>query len=101
MFQRLERLLPNLNLEDGNDELMDFVPSAAQKKNIRERKKALADFKSVTIALQRHDMTIKESNVMFQSIINAYKDVNFDAYLGAGCDIIHDKPLESAILKIE
>jgi hypothetical protein len=101
MFQQFERLLPNLNLEDGNDELMDFVPSAAQKKNIRERKQALADFKSVTIALQRHNMTIKESNVLFQSIINAYKDFNFETYLGADCDIIHDKPLESAILKIQ
>ena len=101
MFQRFERLLPNLNLEDGNDELIEFVPSAAQNKNIRERKQALADFKSVTIALQRHDMTIKESNVLFQSIINAYKDFNFEGHLGADCGIIHDKPLESAILKIQ
>jgi hypothetical protein len=36
MFQRFERLLPNCNiLVDGtNDELMDFVPSPAQKRNI-------------------------------------------------------------------
>ena len=101
MFQRFERLLPNLNLEDGNDELMDFVPSAAQNKNIRDCKQALADFKSVTIELQRHDMTIKESNVLFQSIIDSYKDFNFEGYLGADCDIIHDKHLESAIQKIQ
>ncbi len=56
MVQRFERLLPNLNL-DSNDELMDLVPSAAQNKNIRERK-------SVTIALQRHDMSL-ESDVLF------------------------------------
>jgi hAT family C-terminal dimerisation region len=103
MFERFERLLPNLNiLVDGtNDELMDFVPSPAQKRNIRERKQALADFKSVTIALQRRDMTIKESDVLFQSIIDAYKDFNFEGYLGAHSDIIHDKPLESAVLKIQ
>ena len=103
MFQRFERLLPNLNLEDGgrNDELMDFVPSAAQNKNIRDHKQALADFKSVTIALRRHDMTIKESNVLFRSIIDAYKEFNFEGYLGAESDIIHSKPLESAILKIQ
>ena len=57
MVQRFERLLPNLNL-DSNDELMDLVTSAAQNKNIRERK-------SVRIALQRHDMSIKESDVSF------------------------------------
>ena len=100
MFQRFERLLPNLNLVDGNDELMDFVPSAAQNKNIRKRKQALADFKSVTIALQQHDMTIKGSNVLFRSMIDAYEDFNFETHLGADCDIvIHDKPLESAVLK--
>ena len=36
MFQQFERLLPNLNLEDGNDELMDFVPSTVQQKRISE-----------------------------------------------------------------
>jgi hypothetical protein len=86
MFQRFERLLPNLNL-DSNDELMDLVPSAAQNKNIRERKQALADFKSVTIALQRNDMSIRESDVLFRSIIDAYKDFNFEGYLGANSDM--------------
>ena len=58
MFPRFKRLLPDLNL-DSDDELMDLVPSAAQNKNIRERKQALADFKSVTIALQQHDMHLR------------------------------------------
>jgi hypothetical protein len=72
-FQRFERLLPNLDL-DSNDELMDLVPSAAQDKNICKGKQALAEFQSgVTIALQRHDLSIKESDVLFRSIINAYK----------------------------
>ena len=48
MILRFERLLPYLNLEDGCYKLMDFVPSAAQNKNIRDRKQALADFKSGT-----------------------------------------------------
>jgi hypothetical protein len=79
----------------------DLVPSASQKKNIRKRKQALADFKSVTIALQRHDMSIKESDVLFRSIIDAYKDFNFEGYLGTDSDIIHDKQLEMAVLKIQ
>jgi hypothetical protein len=80
---------------------MDLVPSAAQNKNIRERKQALADFKSVTIALQRHDMSIKESDVLFRSIIDAYKDFNFEGYLGTDSDIGHYKQSETAILKIQ
>jgi hypothetical protein len=64
MFQHFERVLPNLNL-DSNDEFMDLVPLTAQNKNIRERKQALPDFKSVTSALQRHNMSIKESDVLF------------------------------------
>jgi hypothetical protein len=30
---------------------MDLIPNAEQKKKIRERQQALADFKSVTLAL--------------------------------------------------
>jgi hypothetical protein len=79
---------------------MDFVPSAAQNKNIRKRKQALAYFQSLTIALQQHDMSFEESDVLFQSIINAYKDFNFESYLGTDSSIIHDKQLEMTILKI-
>ena len=80
---------------------MDFVPSAAQNKNIRKRKQALAYFQSLTIALQQHDMSFEESDVLFQSIINAYKDFNFESYLGTDSDFIHDKQLEMAVLKIQ
>jgi hypothetical protein len=55
MFQRFERLLPNLN-SANEDKIMDLIPNAEQKKNIRERKQALADFKSVTIVLQALNM---------------------------------------------
>ena len=81
---------------------MHLVPSAAhQNKNILERKQALADFKSVTIALQQHDMSIKESDILFWSIIDAYKDFNFESYLGTDSDIIHGNQLEMAALKIQ
>jgi hypothetical protein len=102
VFQQFEEecLLPDLNC-DSNDEIMDLVPSAAQNKNIRKRQQALADFTSVTIALQQHDMSIKESDVLFQSIINANKDFKFEAYLGTDSNIVHYKQLERAILKIQ
>jgi hypothetical protein len=65
MFQRFERLLPNLNSANQDDEVLDLIPNADQKQNIRERKQALADFKSVTIALQQMEMSMKESYVLF------------------------------------
>ena len=101
MFQRFERLLPNLNSANQDDEVLDLIPNADQKRNIRERKQALADFKSVTIALQRMDMSMKESDVLFRSIIDAYPEFDFDAYLGTDADIIHNKALESAVVKIQ
>jgi hypothetical protein len=65
MFQRFERLLPNLKSANQDDEVLDLIPNADQKQNIRERKQALADFKSVTIALQQMEMSMKESYVLF------------------------------------
>ena len=100
MFQRFERLLPNLD-SANKDEIMDLIPNANQEKNIKERKQALADFKSVTIALQGVDMSIKESDVLFRSIIDEYTEFDFEAFLGADANIIHDKVLEKAVLKIQ
>ena len=37
----------------------------------------------------------------FRSIINAYKDFNFEGYLGTDSDIVHDKQLETVVLKIQ
>ncbi|KAI2505641.1 hypothetical protein MHU86_8789 [Fragilaria crotonensis] len=94
MFQRFERLLPKLNSANQDDEVLDLIPNADQKRNIREQKQALADIKSVTIALQRMDiMSMKESDVLFRSIIDAYPD----AYLGSDADIIHNKALERCL----
>ena len=80
MFQRFERLLPNL--DEVDNEIMDLIPTAGQKRNIRDHKQTLADFKSVTIALQRHDMSMKESDVLFRSIVDSYPEFAFNHYLG-------------------
>ncbi|KAL5478043.1 hypothetical protein EMCRGX_G024918 [Ephydatia muelleri] len=58
MFQHFERLLSNL--DEADDEIMNLVPTAGQKRNNRDHKQALANFKSVTIALQRREMSLKE-----------------------------------------
>ena len=99
MFQRIERLLPNI--DEADSEIMDLVPTPAQKRNIRARKQTLEDFKSVTTALQHHDMTMKESDVLFRSIIDSYPEFAFNHYLGHDADIIHSKDLETAVIKIQ
>eukprot|EP00731_Ephydatia_muelleri_P007171 Em0003g1419a len=99
MFQRFEGLLPNI--DEADSEIMDLVPTPAQKRNIRARKQTLEDFKSVTTALQHHDMTMKESDVLFRSIIDSYPEFAFNHYLGHDADIIHSKDLETAVIKIQ
>ena len=99
MFQRFERLLPNI--DEADSEIMDLVLTPAQKHNIRARKQTLEDFKSVTTALQHHDMTMKESDVLFRSIIDSYPEFAFNHYLGHDADIIHSKDLETAVIKIQ
>eukprot|EP00731_Ephydatia_muelleri_P013975 Em0007g1285a len=81
MFQRFERLLPNI--DEADSEIMDLVPTPAQK------------------PLQHHDMTMKESNVLFRSIIDSYPEFAFNHYLGHDADIIHSKDLETAVIKIQ
>ena len=46
-------------------------------------------------------MSIKESDVLFKSIIDEYTEFDFEAFLGADANIIHDKVLEKAVLKIQ
>ncbi|KAL5510407.1 hypothetical protein EMCRGX_G005945 [Ephydatia muelleri] len=46
-------------------------------------------------------MTMKESNVLFRSIIDSYPEFAFNHYLGHDADIIHSKDLETAVIKIQ
>jgi hypothetical protein len=57
MFDRLERLL--LSLQNANEEVVHLLPTSAQVLLIRDHKQALADFKSVTLALPSPKMFIE------------------------------------------
>ena len=46
-------------------------------------------------------MSLKESDALFQSIIDSYPEFAFDHYLGNDADIIHSNDLEMAIVKIQ
>lgn len=83
---------------------MDLIPNAELKKNIWEHKQALADLKSVTMALWQGllDMlSMKESDMLCRSIIDVHTEFDFEAYLGTVANIIHHKALETAIVKIQ
>lgn len=99
MFERFERLLPNI--DETNQELAEFIPTAAQRNNIRRHKRALCDFKSVTLAMQASNATIADSNALFGSLIEAFPEFNFEAYLGTDASIVHSKSFEKAIIKIQ
>ena len=88
-------------IDQEDKELSDLIPSAAQKRNIQDCKHALEDFKSVTIELQRCNISIAETNLLFKSIIDLYEHFDFECFLGEHAHIIHNRHLESAIIKIQ
>jgi hypothetical protein len=98
MFDRLQRLLPTL--QNANDEIVHLVPSPSQIRKIQDHKQALEDFKSITKTLQGA-MSIKDSHAVFESITESYPMFDFASYLSLGASIIHDKALESALVKIQ
>jgi hypothetical protein len=99
LFDRLERLLPSL--QNANEEVVHLLPTSAQVLTIRDHKQALADFKSVTLVLQSPNMSLKDSNALFDLITKSYIVFNFHSYLGLGASIVHIKDLESALIKIQ
>ena len=98
-FDRFERLLANI--DDAKNDIAELIPSAAQKNVIRRRKVALADFKSVTLALQAPNTRISESHALFQSLVASFPDFDFRHYLRTRVAIIHSKSFETSIIKVQ
>jgi hypothetical protein len=99
MYDRLERLLPSLH--NATDDILQLLPSPTKVMKIRDQKQALADFKSVTLALQSNTMSLKDSEALFVSITRSYPMFDFGSYIGLGANIVHAKDLESALIKIQ
>lgn len=64
------------------EDFSEWILCGAHKRNIRERKQALEDLKSITIELQRKAISIVETDALFKSVIDSYADFNFERYLG-------------------
>jgi hypothetical protein len=75
MYDRLERLLPTLH--NATDDILQLLPSPTKVMKIRDQKQALADFKSVTLALQSNTMSLKDSEALFVSITRSYPMFDF------------------------
>lgn len=99
MFLRLERLLPHI--AESDPETAELIPTVAQKNKIRAHKRALADFKSVTAALQSSIATISESNALFSCLIEDYTSFDFSSYLSPTAQIVHCATFENAISKLQ
>ena len=67
MFELYERL--RQFIDDSNPDVAVLLPTAAQRIVIRHHAGALNDFLSVTMSLQTEDVTIKESELLFRSLI--------------------------------
>lgn len=56
---------------------------------------------SVSLELQNQNTTIGESRILFNQVINEFKDYNFEKYLSLSANIVHSQIFESAIEKIQ
>lgn len=99
MFERLELLIPSL--QTGYSEVAKFIPTDSQLNIIRQQKKALDDFKSITKTLKSRETTISDTQTLFQSLIIEFPNFDFDQYLGIDAPIIHSPVFETAIIKIQ
>lgn len=99
MLDRYERLRPHI--DDINPDVAELLPTAGQRNFICHHSGALSDFKSVTESLQRENVTIWESQTLFQSLIHSFPNFHFDSYLTTDAPIVHNTTFEDVIIKIQ
>lgn len=99
MLERYDRLLPSI--DDSNSEIAALLPSPIERNKIRLHMAALRDFKSVTESLQRQDITVLESQALFQSLIDEFPIFEFRSYLDTSASIVHNTSFEDAIIHIQ
>ena len=99
ILSRYEMLRPNI--DDTNPELAELLPTAAQRNVIRRHSSALTDFKSVTESLQRENVTVGESQILFASLIDTYAHFNFNSYISTEASIVQSRAFEDALVRIQ
>lgn len=79
--------------------LVNFIPTARENTVISELLTHLKKFNSITIALQRVDISILEVHYLHDEIIREYP--TFGKYLMINSKIVHSPIFESALIKIQ
>ncbi|ETV72066.1 hypothetical protein H257_12858 [Aphanomyces astaci] len=76
-----------------------LLPTTQDDNLIRRHLLALKKFKSITLALQRRDVTLSEARLVFDRIRQKYTCL--DSHLAPDSNIVRDEGFESAITKVQ
>jgi hypothetical protein len=99
MFNRYQRLKTHIDQTDT--ELAELTPNASSEIKIKSHLKNLEAFKSVTLSLQKEEVTLLQSHFLFQSVIAEFTNFTFEDYIGENAAIVHAPIFEDALIKIQ
>ncbi|KAH9174026.1 hypothetical protein AeNC1_017697, partial [Aphanomyces euteiches] len=99
IFQRFEKLYPSI--DESNPQIVDFIPTATFRNNIRRQIPVLQDLKSVTIAHESENLTLVESELLLKSIMDDFAHFDVGSFLSNEARIVYNPVFERVILKIQ
>jgi hypothetical protein len=99
MVNRYYEIKPVLeNLLGHHPFLADFLLSIGEEIQLKGIHSILLDFESITLSLQRREMTFAKCRVLFEGVMNKYPFMN--KYISTSSAIVNFPEFESAIFKI-
>lgn len=98
MLERYIELYPKMLLMDNIDDLM---PDSQEHAKIKRELPILNNFREVTIELQKRNITLAETEDLFDFVTETYEDFPFENYLSNSATIVASPVFESAIVKIQ
>lgn len=99
MFERYIKLTPTLH--SMGDDIVEFLPDLKDNMKIKNQLPILKDLKSVTLELQKKEITLAETEVLFDYITEKFSDFPFENYLSNSAAIVFSPEFESAVIKIQ
>ena len=80
--------------------LVDYFPSARENSELKELQETLPKLISVTKALQRENIDMSDARILFDGILDEYKEEEFAKYLSEDGDLVHVPVFQKAIIKL-
>ncbi|KAG3110002.1 hypothetical protein PI125_g10425 [Phytophthora idaei] len=117
MLQRFEDFRPYLHLFQDDCEvdcdlpadasandlrripIVDFIPSTSEQRTIALLLGEMTAFDAITGKLQRQDMTVAPVRDIFDTVLDAYDDM--EMYLAADADIVESPVFERSLTKLQ